>query len=265
MTAAKCGIQSAVYPRVCGGTSEGRFGGAKPLGLSPRVRGNPVNRDFAAARQRSIPACAGEPLLGFFVAVLKTVYPRVCGGTRTRADTLLADGGLSPRVRGNRWHYRHHALPCRSIPACAGEPCGIGVCAGDGRVYPRVCGGTFDSTLRSSLELGLSPRVRGNPMTAQMREMENGSIPACAGEPQAAGRTPKRRRVYPRVCGGTPTSGTPSSSGPGLSPRVRGNLPQSATRTYSTRSIPACAGEPGTARYSRAFAGVYPRVCGGTS
>ena len=30
------------------------------------------------------------------------------------------------------------------------------------------------------------------------------SIPACAGEPRAAGSANAAQRVYPRVCGGTP-------------------------------------------------------------
>ena len=55
-----------------------------PDGLSPRVRGNhddPVN---AVQSQRSIPACAGEPILVMPYVARKRVYPRVCGGTSDR-------------------------------------------------------------------------------------------------------------------------------------------------------------------------------------
>ena len=70
--------------------------------------------------------------------------------------------------------------------------------------------------------------------------------------------------VYPRVCGGTATTGRPVVESGGLSPRVRGNRIGKPRGAPSGRSIPACAGEP--------FAGflvctpwrVYPRVCGGT-
>ena len=91
-----------VYPRVCGGTPP--TNGVKPkwTGLSPRVRGNPGHHRRAAALERSIPACAGEPWRCLSFAAAREVYPRVCGGTPN-----VASGGL-----GHYW----------SIPACAGEP-----------------------------------------------------------------------------------------------------------------------------------------------
>ena len=51
----------AVYPRVCGGTAARAVIRVRQAGLSPRVRGNPADGDFADDRHRSIPACAGEP------------------------------------------------------------------------------------------------------------------------------------------------------------------------------------------------------------
>ena len=53
--------------------------------------------------------------------------------------------------------------------------------------------------------------------------------------------------------------------GPGLSPRVRGNLVCRIEPTENERSIPACAGEPIICTYRIAFLPVYPRVCGGTT
>ena len=151
-----------VYPRVCGGTS---------LGSSPRV---PTMQGCLARPRRrchesgSIPACAGEPIWPATVvkhlrglsprvrgnphaaggsANTERVYPRVCGGTRSRASS--GGLGLSPRVRGNPVSRR-----IGSIPACAGEPW-----------------------------LVVKPvRVRGNSMSGPDR----GSIPACAGEPPIA-------------------------------------------------------------------------------
>ena len=51
--------------------------------LSPRVRGNLVVAITMTDATNSIPACAGEPLLPYLWAVMTTVYPRVCGGTRS--------------------------------------------------------------------------------------------------------------------------------------------------------------------------------------
>ena len=70
-----------VYPRVCGGTYELLFAARGTGGLSPRVRGNPAGRHPRRHRDRSIPACAGEPGPGAGRAGWAAVYPRVCGGT----------------------------------------------------------------------------------------------------------------------------------------------------------------------------------------
>ena len=70
-----------VYPRVCGGTSNRGSDAIYMQGLSPRVRGNPINGSRPGALARSIPACAGEPAASAFSMTSCKVYPRVCGGT----------------------------------------------------------------------------------------------------------------------------------------------------------------------------------------
>ena len=55
-----------------------------------------------------------------------------------------------------------------------------------------------------------------------------------------------RARVYPRVCGGTCPMPACRHIWTGLSPRVRGNLPDARLPAHMDRSIPACAGEPQT-------------------
>ena len=51
--------------------------------------------------------------------------------------------------------------------------------------------------------LGLSPRVRGNQGVIESLSQYDGSIPACAGEPNDGLRPGATAEVYPRVCGGT--------------------------------------------------------------
>ena len=51
-----------VYPRVCGGTPLVEKLLRRLSGLSPRVRGNLQAEHLATLNERSIPACAGEPL-----------------------------------------------------------------------------------------------------------------------------------------------------------------------------------------------------------
>ena len=89
-----------VYPRVCGGTSSTPYNSRWLVG-PPRVRGNRLKRMCTAVDHRSIPACAGEPMILKGKSPKCRVYPRVCGGTvRSSLGPFLFEG-LSPRVRGN--------------------------------------------------------------------------------------------------------------------------------------------------------------------
>ena len=176
-----CGV--TVYPRVCGGTSPGRFPVGADQGLSPRVRGN---RQAVAGQlpfEGSIPACAGEPVAVYPVNVGVRVYPRVCGGTTTSPRAMLPLEGLSPRVRGNLLLRLAASERDGSIPACAGEPTPCVASSPHNRVYPRVCGGTVRSSMPARQSPGLSPRVRGNRPLATAPRIISRSIPACAGEP----------------------------------------------------------------------------------
>ena len=92
---------TTVYPRVCGGTRQLRVFGSVGRGLSPRVRGNQNFWLAVVDRERSIPACAGEPESGASLTAWQWVYPRVCGGTSTNWAAKKKFLGLSPRVRGN--------------------------------------------------------------------------------------------------------------------------------------------------------------------
>ena len=137
--------------------------------------------------------------------------------------------------------------------------------AGRRWVYPRVCGGTHFPQGDGIVLSGLSPRVRGNPSYSPGDRSCRGSIPACAGEPYTCSSRPVKRKVYPRVCGGTCYPILLPLRVRGLSPRVRGNHPICSRRQPHGGSIPACAGEPLYPTPSVGKAKVYPRVCGGTA
>ena len=192
-----------VYPRVCGGTVRRHRESQSPLGLSPRVRGNPKSIFLLVVLGGSIPACAGEPSQPPHWAQGQKVYPRVCGGTTSSPLDRRNHAGLSPRVRGNLKDVDDGITSVGSIPACAGEPnCFYGE-QPPVEVYPRVCGGTRTERTATHYHKGLSPRVRGNPAPPAERAERCGSIPACAGEPPVARRADDGKGVYPRVCGGT--------------------------------------------------------------
>ena len=111
-----------VYPRVCGGTHVRGTNRRRRKGLSPRVRGNLGGGPGEEAGVGSIPACAGEPRRQRQHGCDDGVYPRVCGGTRSRVLRGLSIEGLSPRVRGNPASASWVSPKSGSIPACAGEP-----------------------------------------------------------------------------------------------------------------------------------------------
>ena len=151
-----------------------------------------------------------------------------------------------------------------SIPACAGEPPQSSEPLPNPWVYPRVCGGTTVGRHHHHIGRGLSPRVRGNQRSPAVVLTEEGSIPACAGEPSLRTCCSVQPRVYPRVCGGTRGSIRAGQFYQGLSPRVRGNRRLVGEDMLGKRSIPACAGEPKSVRRTNILYRVYPRVCGGT-
>ena len=188
----------------------------------------------------------------------------MCGGTKADHNTGALTPGLSPRVRGNRARPGAEKDGRGSIPACAGEPQIPRLAAASAAVYPRVCGGTQKVCVDRLVSWGLSPRVRGNRKCRAHRPQPFGSIPACAGEPQAGRDAPGICSVYPRVCGGTPAMMPCGSEFKGLSPRVRGNPLRFNRCGQGRRSIPACAGEPTATGATKSWSWVYPRVCGGT-
>ena len=69
--------------------------------------------------------------------------------------------------------------------------------------------------------------------------------------------------VYPRACGGAPKQFLTICLRKGLSPRLRGSRGGLSAGSHRRGSIPAPAGEPGSAPFFAAAVGVYPRACGG--
>ena len=173
---------AAVYPRVCGGNCSRAAPWGRGLGLSPRVRGKHSLEKLEMARDRSIPACAGETQCCRRRECRSRVYPRVCGGNDAGTGPPGDAGGLSPRVRGKRQLIRLYRISLRSIPACAGETPRPTQTNSRRKVYPRVCGGNAVDDALNDLAWGLSPRVRGKRVPFVADVIDERSIPACAGE-----------------------------------------------------------------------------------
>ena len=73
----------------------------------------------------------------------------------------------------------------------------------------------------------------------------------------------RKRRVYPRGCGGARGRAGMACLYRGLSPRVRGSPHARQICAQRGGSIPAGAGEPGDFRQEKGKGRVYPRGCGG--
>ena len=186
----RCGrcirLETAVYPRVGGGTGLFRCQCWLVGGLSPRGRGNPAPMGSMGRLSGSIPAWAGEPGSYGVNGQIIRVYPRVGGGTYCEAPAIEDDGGLSPRGRGNHTVHSIDRPFDGSIPAWAGEPTRRQERFMAGAVYPRVGGGTCAFRCANVPGWGLSPRGRGNLPEMNRKLVELGSIPAWAGEPRGS-------------------------------------------------------------------------------
>ena len=180
------------------------------------------------------------------------------GGTPHVLDKGRLVIGLSPSGRGNPSQRPACHAPVRSIPAWAGEPNPLNGNIHSRKVYPRVGGGTITAPSVAPPGFGLSPRGRGNRCGELSKPVQEGSIPAWAGEPLAGGGHHVRARVYPRVGGGTRHSKAHECRQPGLSPRGRGNPRCGCGAEIKWRSIPAWAGEPGRLLERDSCQGVYP-------
>ena len=259
------GITSRVYPRACGGARGLSRGLNLNNGLSPRMRGSPDVRGLLNLPPGSIPAHAGEPPPVPPGRFGSRVYPRACGGAKPLTILTGIEAGLSPRMRGSLETSVGFFALLGSIPAHAGEPAPRPCSTSPSRVYPRACGGAQTLTMDGSTLTGLSPRMRGSRPQSLADLPRHGSIPAHAGEPINHIWMKDNAGVYPRACGGAVEAFKDRCWDQGLSPRMRGSLPQCYRAPVPGGSIPAHAGEPRARSGSGPRAGVYPRTCGGAS
>ena len=232
-----------VHPRVCGGSDCRRRIGLATRGTSPRVRGKPFAKSNIQQGCRYIPACAGEAIPGGNRRSDSGVHPRVCGGSASPRRAVKSVRGTSPRVRGKLVRRGSTPEELGYIPACAGEAPAATRPEPARGVHPRVCGGSGRIAVARPRSEGTSPRVRGKPASTASCAVYQGYIPACAGEASTSSARARRRRVHPRVCGGSTTREIESRPVKGTSPRVRGKRRPVCIHGRSGRYIPACAGE----------------------
>ncbi len=146
----------------------------------------------------------------------------MCGGHTAKRTFRMPFAGSSPRVRGTPAKLRQIEVLDRIIPACAGD---TPLCASyllQQADHPRVCGGHLIDATSRPLKCGSSPRVRGTPQNAVLKNQAERIIPACAGDTSLPSALRPRRPDHPRVCGGHSRQPYWHNWRPGSSPRVRG-------------------------------------------
>ncbi len=233
-----------VDPRVRGAASRRPRPRHTRAGRSPRARGSLDLGVGVVTEQRSIPACAGQPRQLLLVGGNYRVDPRVRGAATGRCSRWSAGGGRSPRARGSLQELDPPGEGHRSIPACAGQPSATPLPRSGARVDPRVRGAAAKVVLTRGRCSGRSPRARGSPVAPLALRLVKGSIPACAGQPDAFALVGHLSGVDPRVRGAAPPSWRPRARQSGRSPRARGSRPVAWLRRAALGSIPACAGQP---------------------
>ena len=174
---------SRAYPRGRGATVEPSSLYSNVQGLSPRTRGNHLAVEALDRLEGPIPADAGQPARPQGRRHEIGAYPRGRGATGSHRAMPRASPGLSPRTRGN-----HRWPPSRSsqtgpIPADAGQPIPARAIRWPSRAYPRGRGATGLKMDERDIARGLSPRTRGNLLSAHFQYGADGPIPADAGQP----------------------------------------------------------------------------------
>ncbi len=170
-----------------------------------------------------------------------------CAGNTGRPHSPLAATGDHPRVCGE------HVSPVID---------GINefrMVEGD---HPRVCGEHLAGAAGDVLAQGSSPRVRGTPRRSRRRRARPGIIPACAGNTRREGRSVRRSRDHPRVCGEHLGGCHAGAVQDGSSPRVRGTPCHGLHHACRPGIIPACAGNTMPMFSPWRKPRDHPRVCG---
>ena len=226
------------------------------------MRGQPGLRFHSQRRKRIIPARAGPTGDRGSPRQLSTDHPRSCGANDWKCREGLFTDGSSPLVRGQRGCASRMISACRIIPARAG-PTGYRFAVFRHHPdHPRSCGANGLSRHAISYCSGSSPLVRGQPPAMLHTTVRLRIIPARAGPTRRirAARCPASD--HPRSCGANLSSQSPSWSGSGSSPLVRGQRLDMVPCRIEERIIPARAGPTRTMTGLPSSSPDHPRSCG---
>ena len=197
----------------------------------------------AAVKTLCSPARAGKTPAKCRFEFVALVHPRACGENYKAVAPSFSCPGSSPRVRGKRVFPHGLTYTPRLVPTCAGKTAHSSTTKAISSAHPRVCGENVISSLKLTVWLGSSPRVRGKPTSGRPRHPPHRLIPACAGKTLKCRNEQRPKGAHPRVCGENCPPVRRSLGVQGSSPRVRGKPSPGHCRRSLGGLIPAYAGK----------------------
>ena len=170
--------------------------------------------------------------------------------------------GSSPHARGTRRMLYLIRLPKGIIPACAGNTVGSSQDSLACRDHPRMRGEHCSNRSFSSPCQGSSPHARGTHSGSPWVPLDQGIIPACAGNTWSRCRAHPSRRDHPRMRGEHLSTCSVTSAKKGSSPHARGTLVTGADVVLFPGIIPACAGNTVRTPWRSCHTRDHPRMRG---
>ena len=189
------------HPRSRGEHDEEWADSVRLSGSSPLARGTPGNGLTVALTDGLIPARAGNTIIRRPPPLTVRAHPRSRGEHMEALGLFLIIWGSSPLARGTHTTRSLHSLGLGLIPARAGNTLKMVLRLNLMRAHPRSRGEHPGEDGATEIHPGSSPLARGTPFTPLLLYIENGLIPARAGNTRVRPMGFAEQRAHPRSRG----------------------------------------------------------------
>ena len=173
----------------------------RQAGSSPHARGTPSVTGSHTRRGGIIPACAGNTDCCWSLSCRSEDHPRMRGEHPHTVCVRLTKKGSSPHARGTLAGSIRDIPRLGIIPACAGNTYWRQRVRGLRGDHPRMRGEHGYACLLVLRKWGSSPHARGTHNVTVDISLDQGIIPACAGNTGFLSRPAEGSRDHPRMRG----------------------------------------------------------------
>ena len=235
-------IRPRIIPAYAGSTSALRSS-TRLLADHPRIRGEHSDfSGFAAAKTGSSPHTRGALAASLAVESTEGIIPAYAGST-TKTRTATRPWRDHPRIRGeHRSSEFPFSLSSGSSPHTRGAQTNHPQYISPTRIIPAYAGSTHSNTVSTRASAGSSPHTRGARPVSQSSPAPSGIIPAYAGSTGSTSPPPSGTPDHPRIRGEHPSRALRSFRCGGSSPHTRGAPDRRRTPLGRNGIIPAYAG-----------------------